>query len=379
MSPSILRRGLVLLLWGSAFLASEASAEEEVRIAIAAGVKRMSIAGRDLAVYDADVGDRLASGSGAISVTVRGVKGGVTASGRKLKLDDGKFRARQLIFEAQGGVRVQGRLYLGRVAVGRAKGRLLAINRLPLETYLLGIVGSEMSPAWPPEALKAQAVAARTYAMQRRVMMRAADRPYDLESSVLSQVYTGAERIRPSVEQAVASTHGEVMAHRHRLVEALYHSTCGGETVPAEEAFGRRVSYLRPRKCRWCKTSTRYRWSVSFPIAQVSAKLASAKLVAGAVSDVSRKVGHEKVSVKVGGKAVHVSPRALRKALGFGKLYSARFTAKTSGGKVRFKGRGFGHGVGMCQWGARGLALEGRNYREILGHYYKGSSIARLY
>ena len=165
---------------------------------------------------------------------------------------------------------------------------LLAINRLPLETYLLGIVGSEMSPAWPIEALKAQAVAARTYAMQRRMMMRAANKRYDLASSVLSQVYKGAERIRPSVIRAVKETRGEVLAYSHSLVEALFHSTCGGKTVAAHEAFGHRVPYLKPKTCQWCRPSSRYRWRVALPIDEVSKRLRRAGLVASSLTRLER-------------------------------------------------------------------------------------------
>lgn len=361
--------------------ALDAIAEEEVRIAIASGARALEISAENLSVFDADVGDRLAVGRGLTTLSVRAVHGGVRASGAGLTLDKKGIRARRLIFEAAAGIRVKGRLYFGRVTVQReAKAKtLIAINRLHLETYLLGIIGSEMSPKWPIEALKAQAVAARTYAMQRRLMMRAANRPYDLESSVLSQVYTGAERIGPSVEAAVATTRGEVLDYRHRLVEALYHSTCGGRTVPAEAAFGRPVPYLKTRRCRWCKTSTRYRWTVELSLSELGARLSAAKLLSGLPTRVERDKPSPDVLVWVGARRTRVSARAVRKAVGYGTLYSTRFTAITKGSKVRFTGRGFGHGVGMCQWGARGLALDGRNYREILGHYYKGASVKRLY
>src|SRR4029077_10764001 len=120
------------------------------------------------------------------------------------------------------------------------------------------------------EALKAQAVAARTYALQRRMMMRAANKAYDLESSVISQVYKGADRIRPSVIQAVKETRGEVMSFHHGLVEALFHSTCGGKTSSALAAFGRAVPYLIPKPCRWCRDSARHRWHLDVPIKELA-------------------------------------------------------------------------------------------------------------
>jgi stage II sporulation protein D len=221
--------------------------------------------------------------------------------------------------------------------------------------------------------------------MQRHMMMRAANKPYDLESTVISQVYKGAERIRPSVIRAVRETRGEVLAYSHGLVEALFHSTCGGKTVSAKAGFGRDVSYLSPRSCKWCRESTRYAWTLAMPIGQLASRLASAGLLrsTGRVEEVERKDGAVLVTVidakKKKSQIERVSARAMREAVGYTTLFSDRFTAETKGSKVEIRGRGFGHGVGMCQWGARGMALEGHDYREILAHYYFGAEIKRIY
>jgi stage II sporulation protein D len=352
--------GLCLLVPATAL------AEEEVRIAIVSGEPKIALAGKQLALFDADTGDRIASGS----CTVVPAKGSVLA---------GKTKVKRLLAEAVGGVHVGSGVYLGRVEIEAEGGGLSAINRLPLETYLLGIVGSEMSPEWPLEALKAQAVAARTYAMQRRMMMRAANRSYDLESSVISQVYKGAEKIRPAVIQAVKATRGEVMSYRHGLAEALFHSTCGGKTSSAEAAFGRPVPYLVSEPCRWCRESTRHSWKVSVSLHDLSQMLESARITRTKLKSFERKDGASAVSVHEKNGAKAVSPRAIRQAMGYTVLYSEHFTAKTKGSTVQIQGSGFGHGVGMCQWGARGLALEGKGYQEILEHYYKGIRVQRIY
>ncbi len=309
-----------------------------------------------------------------------GVSGGrLTARGPKgLQLKG----ARSVLVEATDAVGVESGIYFGRIEIRadpKHRGRLIAINRLPLETYLLGIVGSEMSPRWPLEALKAQAVAARTYAMQRRAMMRAAGRPYDLASSVISQVYKGAERIRPSVIEAVKQTRGEVISYRHDLIEALFHSTCGGRTVAAKEAFGGQVAYLVPQTCKWCTDSNRYRWKLALPLAEVSKRLSAAGLTRGTVRSLQRTKGAARVQVRDARGTRGLKPRSVRKALGFSKLYSERFSVQTRSSKVRFEGMGFGHGVGMCQWGAHGQAAAGRTYRDILSHYYPTTRIRRLY
>jgi len=356
-----------------------ARAEEELRIALTSGVASVKVGGKGLSLFDGERGRRLASFAGDASLVIASAGGKLEAKGGGAVNLAG---ARRVFVEAEEAVRVDSGVYFGRVEIGpdpRRSGRLLVVNRLPLETYLLGIVGSEMSPAWPLEALKAQAVAARTYAMQRRAMMRAAARPYDLASTVISQVYKGAERIRPSVVEAVKQTRGEVMSYRHDLVEALFHSTCGGRTVSAADAFGGEVDYLEPVSCEWCRASGRYRWKISFSLAEISKRLRGAGLAKGAVRDVSRGGGDAKVRLRDGGGRRSIEPRALRKALGFGKLFSERFTVSTQGGRAHFEGRGFGHGVGLCQWGAHGQASSGRSYRQILAHYYPRTRLKRLY
>lgn len=360
-----------LLLGGS----RTALAEDEVRISIADQKKPVVVAGDRLSIFDGDGGDRLYAWSGGGTAEIRrGGPGLEVVAGAKVVA-----RAKRLLVEAVDAVRVDAGVYFGRIEVGIQRGRILVINRLPLETYLLGIVGSEMSPRWPIEALKAQAVAARTYAVQRRMMMRAANRPYDLESSVLSQVYKGAERIRPSVIRAVKETRGEVLAFSYDVIQALFHSTCGGRTVSAKAAFGREVPYLKPQRCKWCRQSSRHRWSLEIPLSEMSKKLRRARLAKRDLTGVSRPSETFPVRLEEGRKKLQVSPKKVRRAVGYGELYSSRFTAETKGRTVHIQGRGFGHGVGMCQWGAKGMADAGKTYRQILAHYYRSVRLKRIY
>jgi len=357
-----------------------AQAEGEVRIALSSNTKSIVISGLNLSVFDGVIGERLATAVGEANISLRVSNARVRISTKNLKYDKkAKRESKKLIFESNDGVRVDGTLYLGRISAEVRKGRLLVINRIPVETYLLGIVGSEMNPLWPSDALKAQAVAARTYAMQRRMIMRYANRPYDLESTVLSQVYKGAERISQSVIDAVSLTRGEVLSHNHRLVEALFHSTCGGQTNSAREAFGNHVSYLVPKKCKWCRPSPRYRWETQLSLKDLESSLQKAKLIRGKLTEIYRKNGQMKTTAFTRNKKFFLSSRSLRTASGYSKVFSSKFSAKTRGAYVHFSGRGFGHGVGMCQWGAKGLADAGYNYLEILAHYYSGSGVHRVY
>lgn len=361
-------------LWALALLVpGPARAEEDVRISLLSRRAAVTVSGPGLTVLDAEVGDRLFFSAATAKKRVRVKEGYLVVADR---------RAKRILVEAKDAVHLGKGVYYGRLEIGIEPDhpdKLYVLNRLPIETYLLGIVGSEMNPSWPIEALKAQAVAARSYAMQRRMMMRAANRPYDLADSVLSQVYKGAERIRPSVIRAVTETRGEVIAYRHGLVEALFHSTCGGRTVSARSAFGNHVPYLKPKKCKWCRESHRHRWKVNVPVDELSGRLSRAKLIRGALSRLERDEGVEYVSVRDGRGSRRLDPRKVRKAVGFSKLYSARFSAKTRGRQVEIEGRGFGHGVGMCQWGARGMAAQGKTYEQILEYYYDGARVQKIY
>jgi stage II sporulation protein D len=370
-----------LVAVGLALVGAPARAEEEVRILLASGKKQVSLEGERLAFYDGDAGDRVAWGPLVEGGRAIADDGKVVIEARGLKLDAPRAEGRRLYVESESGVRVEGRLYLGRVTLelDPKKGTLVVINRLPMETYLLGLVGAEMNPDWPLEALKAQAVAARTYALQRRMMMRAADKPYDMEATVLSQVYLGADKIRPSVIEAVVATRGEVVAYKHRLVEALFHSTCGGTTVAANEVFGNAVPYLSPAKCPWCKESNRSKWTLVLPLEKLGKVLERHKLVRGKLKKLERSDVRGPLWATVGNKRQRLSPKEVRQALGYMVMLSERFTAEVDGKNVEFTGVGFGHGVGMCQWGAKGQADRGLSHREILEHYYVGAEVKRIY
>jgi stage II sporulation protein D len=356
-------------------IAPSAFAEEEVRISIGSGTRPVLVAGEQLALFDGESGVRLYGWSGAGTGEIQKLRDQilVRAGGREVA------RARRLMVEAIDAVRVDSGVYYGRIELSIYEGKLLVINRLPLETYLLGIVGSEMNPSWPIEALKAQAVAARTYAMQRRMMMRAAGKPFDLGATVLSQVYKGADQIRPPVIEAVKQTRGEVLAFDHDLAQALFHSTCGGRTVSAKSAFGNEVPYLKPQSCEWCRGSSRHRWSITMSLEEMSERLERARLTRSKVTSFSRKEETSAVKLESGKKQQQVSPQEIRAAVGFSDLYSARFTAETKGKTIHIHGRGFGHGVGMCQWGARGMADAGKTHVQILAHYYRGVRVRRIY
>ena len=309
--------------------------------------------------------------------------------------------------EPAGLVRVNGRTYRGVVEiVGDAAG-LTVVNRVLLESYLVGVVSAEMGRRSQAEfeALKAQAIVSRTYAL--RNLRRRASLGFDLHAGVADQVYAGSASETPEGREAVALTRGLVLTYAGAPIDAFYYSTCGGQTAEGTEAF-RAASrpYLRSfpdvdeRGEAYCRISPRYRWREEWDGAALRATLrrtlpATAGVNAARAEQVrdvyvaqrtgSGRVGRLGITlgaehVMVGGQAVR---QVLRPASG-DLLRSAAFTltATRSGGgidRLVAEGRGAGHGVGLCQWGAVGRSRAGQNYQRILGAYYPGAILQRLY
>ncbi len=278
---------------------------------------------------------------------------------------------------------VDGRQYRGDIIVHGGKGGLLVVDELPLETYLVGLINAEAHSSWPREAIRAQAVAARSYAMLR--IDRSGSRSFDLRATVADQVYLGSALEDPAAADAVRSTRGEVLSFGGRVAKAFYHSTCGGRTAGVKEVWGGDFPYLRSVECDWCQESPRYFWRYQIDGMKISAALARSGIKVGSVKEI-KIVGktpsgrNDKVKIVGGGRNKIIKASTLRKTLGYTNIFSTRFEVfEPDAGKFLFMGRGSGHGVGMCQWGARGMAALGKKYREVLLYYYPGCSIMKAY
>jgi stage II sporulation protein D len=304
-------------------------------------------------------------------------------------------------------VRVNGRTYRGAVEIVRDTAGLTVVNRVLLEAYLLGVVSAEMGRRSESEfeALKAQAVVSRTYAL--RNLRRRAALGFDLHAGVADQVYSGSASETPEGLQAVGSTRGLVLTHGGAPIDAFYYSTCGGQTADGTEAF-RAASrpYLRSfpdvdaNGEAYCRISPRYRWREEWTGGALRTTLrrtlpATARVTAAMADEVrdvyvaqrtaSGRVGRLGITLRadhvmVDGPQVR---QVLRPATG-DLLRSAAFTlTSTRAGqaisRLVAEGSGAGHGVGLCQWGAVGRARVGQDYRSILGAYYPGATLQRLY
>ncbi|MGD6870841.1 stage II sporulation protein D [Sutcliffiella horikoshii] len=270
------------------------------------------------------------------------------------------------------------------VAVYRHKQEM--IEKIPLEDYIVGVVASEMPADFELEALKAQALAARTYILRQLMAEEKLGTPEgaDVTDTEQHQVYKSPEELKAAwaaedfnwkmekIKQAVAETAGSVLTYNNAPIDASYFSTSNGFTENSEEYWPNEIPYLRSVESPWDVDSEKYLSQVSLPIKDFQSKLGVTLGSDGSVGKIiSRTTGNRVEAVDINGKKL--SGREVRDIL---KLRSSDFTWERKGDNIVITTKGFGHGVGMSQYGANGMALEGKNYTQIISHYYKDVQIA---
>lgn len=328
------------------------------------------------------------------------------------------------------GVWLGNRRYRGELRL-RSKGKALqVVNHLGVETYLASVVGSEMPVAWPEAALQAQAVAARTYALRQI----GKSGPYDVKATVASQVYLGLESVTASTQQAVRSTRSLVLVHGGKLIDAVYHSSSGGATEASGAVWRNQLPYLVSVPAH-DEHSPVHQWTEQFDhnqLRNVFRETGGVKSINAVRTSSTGRVKQAKIHGPSG--SLVVSGRELRRRLGL-KSTMIRFEMLTANSEIpsskprgafqnpppalqgfwhdsasgqrisvankptkskrptpllrhrsvgptkhaeavlMIHGQGNGHGVGMSQWGAHGLAEKGADFRQILMHYYRGAEI----
>jgi stage II sporulation protein D len=286
-------------------------------------------------------------------------------------LPDGRALRFRSGADASGVITVNGVRVKGDVVVTLGKSQLAAVNVIPLEDYLVGVLGSEMPKSFPEEALKAQAVAARTYALNKKLEQYG--QPFHLGSSVISQVYKGLDVEDPRTRDAVEATRGMVLTWQLQPIEAYFHASCGGRTENGVDALGRDLPYLKAVDCPCAKLPTSS-WSLDL-------KPGDLKAFGGTKSSAIHVQGRSPTGrarrVEVGARSIDAV--TFRERIGYMKLKSLQFEIEKAPGGWKIEGHGFGHGAGMCQWGARVYAEKGWGFEKILMHYYPGTELQTLY
>jgi stage II sporulation protein D len=283
--------------------------------------------------------------------------------------------------------------YPGKIEVRRWNDNWEVINIVEVEDYVAGVVAEEMSPLWPEEALAAQAIVGRTYALAS--LNRHPNSPFHLCNTTHCQVYFGWRRVNPNVIKAIEKTYHMVLfftpkqGGESEIAKVIYHACCGGYTEDAFNTWGREIPYLKAKPCNFCFQAPAYKngWYFHLPydkffkILDINPvyydKKQQTTLTIIPSYNKSGRVQELHLQLNSNGEIINfsISGYKLRQKIGENLLLSTKFKIYASEGEIIFEGIGRGHGLGMCQWGAKYMAELGYSYKDILEFYYPGTEI----
>jgi len=275
---------------------------------------------------------------------------------------------------------IDGRTFRGDIQfIKDNKARLLVVNYIGLEDYVKGIMYHEASHYWPMEALAAQAIVCRTYAVYAVQENRLKD--YDVTSDIYSQVYGGRTSERYRTNQAVVQTQGKILTYKNKVIPAYYHSTCAGHTEDASLLWNIDLAPLRGVPCDFCQDSPHFNWHYVLSRQEIKDKLLDAGLKIGNIEDIvilGRDLSGRITDLKIvsGKKDFRISAKDFRNIIGPNIIRSTNFKLNLIKDDVVFVGLGWGHGVGLCQWGAYFMAKQGYPTDRILKYYYPGIEVS---
>ncbi len=257
--------------------------------------------------------------------------------------------------------------------------KFLVVNTIELEQYIRGVLYHEVSHRWPMEAMKAQAVAARTYALYQMKKNKADE--YDVTGDIYSQVYGGknAERFRTNI--AVKRTLGEILIYNNKVLPAYFHASCGGHTENAKNIWGENIPPLAGVVCSFCAFAPHSNWKRNFRSQDIQDKLNDNGYALDSIQDI--RVVSRNESGRINsllftsreGQTTKIPGIKFRAVIGPNIIKSNKYEIIMKGYYFDLVGKGWGHGVGMCQWGAHQMAEERHKYDEILSFYYPGAKI----
>ena len=310
--------------------------------------------------------------------TVGSVGGGIRIGNSQIKFGGVKVKVLR-----DSNIYVDGKRFRGDVdIIKKENGKLMVINHVALEEYLYGVLYQEVSHCWPLEALKAQAIVARTFAVYQISQSRL--QPYDLRSDVYSQVYGGRTSERWATNRAVDLTKGKVLTYGAQIFPTYYHATCAGYTEDAANLWAIDLAPLKGVPCDYCKGSPHYKWKKEIPMSALESKLKENNYKIGKISTVTllsrnRSGRVDKLEIKDSSAvSVILTGKDFRQMMGPNDIRSTKFDADVKPEKLILNGVGWGHGAGMCQWGAYGMAKKHKKVEDILKYYYPEAKVASI-
>ena len=273
--------------------------------------------------------------------------------------------------------------YRGFLYVNKSGNKINVINVLSIEDYIKGVLPKEASAGWGIEALKAQAVISRTYTLSN--ITKHSKQGFDMCDTTHCQVYGGAAVEALSCNKAVSATKGNVLSYDGKFAQTVFHANCGGHTEDPKYVWnwsGETPAYLKGIKCGYCDNAPHANWEKSIAESFIREKLSGynvGKIASIKIKDVTPAGSAQKVVIKHGKGTLEMNAYKFRLAVDAWQIRSTTFDdIKKESGNFIFKGRGWGHKVGLCQWGAKGMADKGKKYKSILSHYYPKTKIEKI-
>lgn len=358
-----------------------ASWQPEISVGLSQGISevQLSTTNGKLSVYENPEQKPILVVPQGGTLDVRMMREQLVVNGREIK-------GERLVIqpETSGFIQVNHTPYRGYIAILKRTG-LTVVNYVLVEDYLYGVVPKEMPPGWNVEALRAQSVAARTFALKNRKSHSAEG--FDLCSTSHCQVYEGMPAETRTTTEAVDSTRGEVLFYKGAIMDALFHADSGGMTESSEYVWGSSVPYLRAVTEVQMQTQP---WNRTVSMSEFAQKLEKngraigtlkevrlSPLTVGKGSSDRSPSGRVRSAEFVGTKGrITLSGNGLRSIF---SLPSTLFSIRIGKTDINFSGYGSGHGLGLSQWGAQALADKGKSYKDILFHYYTDVTLEKLY
>jgi len=321
---------------------------------------------------------KVLSGGRNLKTTVTSYKYGILIGGMNLSCDKVFIKTKDVE-----SLIIDGRRFNGDIQfVKKDNSHLLVINYVDLEDYIKGILYHEVSHYWPSEALKAQAIVCRTYALYQMQENRLKD--FDVTCDIYSQVYGGKTSERYRTNKAVDATKNEVLNYQGKIFPAYYHATCAGHTEDASLLWNIDIAPLKGVTCGFCQDSPHFRWHKVLSLDEIEdtliksgcAECKNIKNILILDKDKSGRISN--LNILTDKKDIKIAAKDFRNMLGPNVIRSTNFNVKIINRDAVFEGFGWGHGVGLCQWGSYFMAKKGYTYKQILQYYYPQSNVKTL-
>jgi len=276
----------------------------------------------------------------------------------------------------EGEIHVEGKPYRGYVTVEKWNGKLLAVNVIPVEGYLRGVVPVEVSASWDDAAQRAQAIMARSYVLAQKVRRTGA--PFDVYNTVLSQAYGGRGVEKERSDRAVRETAGQVLIWNGSIVMAYFHAHSGGSTEDPKDVWGGAVPYMTAQPDPYSVPQKLYTWQGTVPLSQIASNLGVSTVNAVSVGQRSTGGRARSLVFETDAGRKELSGKPFRALLGRVSAQSTHIQPSIAGNNLVLDGTGAGHGVGLAQVGALQMAKQGKSHGEILKFYIPAAEIKRI-